>query len=72
MKSNHTNIAINLMTLVQDFYNVWLFHADIDISEIRMQETEVISIQWVDRDGLIDMMHRGKLHPMIDYIEEMF
>ena len=57
---------------VQDFYDVWLFHADIDISEIKMQETEVISIQWVDRDGLIDMMHRGKLHPMIDYIEEMF
>ena len=37
-----------------------------------MQETEVISIQWVDRDGLIDMLHSEKLHPMIDYIEEMF
>ena len=57
---------------VQDFYDVWLFHADIDISEIKMQETEVISIQWVDRDGLIDMLHSEKLHPMIDYIEEMF
>jgi hypothetical protein len=57
---------------VQDFYDVWLLHADIDISEIKMQETEVISIQWVDRDGLIDMLHSEKLHPMIDYIEEMF
>ena len=57
---------------VQDFYDVWLFHADIDISEIKMQETEVISIRWVNRDGLIDMLHSGKLHPMIDYIEEMF
>ena len=34
---------------VQDFYDVWLFHADIDISEIKMQETEVISVQWVSR-----------------------
>lgn len=57
---------------VQDFYDVWLFHADIDISKIKMQETEVIGIRWVSRDVLIDMLHSGKLHPLIDYIEEIF
>ena len=51
---------------------MWLFHADIDISEIDVQETEVVGVQWVNRDVLIDMLHSGKLHPMIDYIEEMF
>lgn len=56
----------------QDFYDVWLFHADVDISEIDMQETEVVGVQWVNRNVLIDMLHSGKLHPMIDYIEEMF
>lgn len=56
----------------QDFYDVWLFHADIDISEIDVQETEVVGVQWVNRNVLIDMLHRGKLHPMIDYIEEIF
>ena len=57
---------------VQDFYDVWLFHADIDISEIDVQETEVVGVQWVNRDVLFDMLHSGKLHPMIDYIEEIF
>lgn len=56
----------------QDFYDVWLFYADIDISEIDVQETEVVGIQWVNRDVLFDMQHSGKLHPMIDYIEEIF
>lgn len=56
----------------QDFYDVWLFHVDIDISKIKMQKTEVISIQWVNRDTLINMEHSGKLHPLIDYIEKIF
>lgn len=49
----------------QDFYDVWLFHADVDISEIDMQETEVVGVQWVNRNVLIDMLHSGKLHPLI-------
>lgn len=52
---------------VQDFYDVWLFHADIDLSEIKMQETEVISVQWVSRGVLFDMLHSGKLHPLITF-----
>ena len=57
---------------VQGFYDVWLFHADIDISEIKVQETEVVGVQWVNREVLFDMLHSGKLHPLIDYIEEIF
>lgn len=56
----------------QDLYDVWLFHVDVDISEIKMQKTEIIGIQWVNRDTLFDMLHRGKLHPLIDYIEGIF
>lgn len=56
---------------VQDFYDVWLLHADIDISEIKMQETEVVGAQWVNRDVLFDMLQSGKLHPLIDYIKEI-
>ena len=56
---------------VQGFYDVWLFHADIDISEIKMQETEVVGAQWVNRDVLFDMLQSGKLHPLIEYIKEI-
>jgi len=36
-----------------------------------MQETEVVGVQWVSRDVLFDMLHNGKLHPLIDYIEKI-
>ena len=29
-------------------------------------------VQWVNREVLFDMLHSGKLHPLIDYIEEIF
>ena len=35
---------------VQDFYDVWLFHRDIKIEEMRLQETEVVDVQWVSSD----------------------
>lgn len=54
---------------VQDFYDVWLFCADVDISEIRLQQSEVINVKWVNRDILLNMFQSGKLHPLIDYID---
>lgn len=56
---------------VQDFYDVWLFRADVDISEIRLQQSEVINVKWVNLDILLDMFQSGKLHPLIDYIEQI-
>lgn len=55
----------------QDFYDVWLFHQDIDIEKITLQETEVIDVQWVSRDTLLTMYHSQKLHPLINYIEQI-
>ena len=40
---------------VQDFYDVWLFHRDIKIEEMRLQETEVVDVQWVSSDKLFEM-----------------
>ena len=51
---------------VQDFYDVWQFHADIELSEIRMQETEVVDVMWVYHDELLDMYKKGGLlHPLL-------
>ncbi len=58
--------------LTQDFYDVWLFHADINIERLTLQETEVVAVQWVSRDGVLDMYKNGKLHPLIDYICNIF
>lgn len=52
----------------QDFYDVWLFRADIDIIELNLQKTEVIKAQWTDLKTLQEMFTAKKLHPLIDYI----
>lgn len=58
--------------LTQDFYDVWLFHADIDIEKITLQEMEVIAVQWVSRESLLDMYRNSKLHPLINNIVDIF
>ncbi len=55
----------------QDFYDVWLFHADIDIATISLQQTEVIKVKWVNREELFTLFRNGKLHPLLDYIEQI-
>ena len=52
---------------VQDFYDVWLFHRDIKIEEMRLQETEVVDVQWVSSDKLFEMF-RLKQTASPDYL----
>lgn len=52
---------------VQDFYDVWLFHKNIKIEEMRLQETEVVDVQWVNPDKLFEMFRLKQLHPLITY-----
>ncbi len=56
---------------VQDFYDVWLFHKDIKIEEMRLQETEVVDVQWVNPDKLFKMFRLKQLHPLITYVEQL-
>lgn len=49
----------------QDFYDVWQFQTDIELSEIRMQETEIVAVKLVDREELLAMYHHGELHPLL-------
>ena len=56
---------------VQDFYDVWLFHKDIKIEEMHLQETEVVDVQWVSPDKLFEMFCLKQLHPLLTYVEEL-
>lgn len=49
----------------QDFYDVWQFQTDIELSEIRMQETEIVAVKLVDREEFLAMYHHGELHPLL-------
>lgn len=56
---------------VQDFYDVWLFHKNIKIEEMRLQETEVVDVQWVNPDKLFEMFRLKHLHPLITYVDQL-
>ena len=49
----------------QDFYDVWQFQTDIELSEIRMQESEIVAVKLVNREELLAMYHHGELHPLL-------
>lgn len=55
---------------VQDFYDVWLFHRDIKIEEMRLQETEVVDVQWVSSDKLFEMFRLKQLHTVMGIVNE--
>lgn len=50
----------------QDLYDVWIFYKNIDISDIILQETEVIDVKWVTKRELFRMAQNGELHPLLD------
>ena len=54
----------------QDFYDVWIFPYDVDIENLRLQSAEVVAARWVNRETLLDLYQRGKLHPLLNYVED--
>lgn len=57
--------------IMQDFYDVWLFHADFSIEKMILQKTEVVAVQWVSPDKLLDMFRMKQLHPLLNYIKQL-
>ena len=45
---------------------MWIFYKNIDISDIILQETEVIDVKWVTKRELFRMAQNGELHPLLD------
>lgn len=50
----------------QDQYDVWVFHKDISVSDITLQETEVVGVKWVTIGELTKLEKKGRLHPLLD------
>ena len=55
----------------QDFYDAWMFPCDIRIEDLSLQETEVVDAKWVNREGLLSLYNNGRLHPLLNYIEDV-
>jgi 8-oxo-dGTP pyrophosphatase MutT (NUDIX family) len=57
--------------VMQDFYDAWLFTADVPLSSVITQPTEVINVKWVSKNELRQMVKRKEIHPLIDYIDKV-
>lgn len=55
----------------QDFYDVWLFPCDMEIKDLCLQQSEVVAAKWADKRTLLELYHNGKLHPLLNYIDNI-
>ncbi len=55
----------------QDFYDVWLFHFDINIKELTLQNSEVINACWMSKEAINILNQMNKLHPLLSYYQDI-
>jgi 8-oxo-dGTP pyrophosphatase MutT (NUDIX family) len=53
-----------------DFLDVWLFKADFTTEEAKLQETEVVGIQWVSESVLRQMFARDEMSGSVRYLPD--
>lgn len=56
---------------LKDFYDVWMFTADISIDDLRLEQSEVIDAQWLNKAEIISMYNNNQLHPLINNLDEI-
>ena len=56
----------------QDFYDVWRFQSDVTVTSLKLQSNEVIAAKWMDQTMIYELQRKGKLHPLIHYLDAVF
>ncbi|SHJ25750.1 ADP-ribose pyrophosphatase YjhB, NUDIX family [Clostridium cavendishii DSM 21758] len=56
----------------QDFYYVWLFNSEIDLSKLTLQEEEVVEARWMSKEEIDVFFEKKKIHPLLGYYQEIF
>lgn len=55
-----------------DFYEIWLYRKDIDISDITIDDDEVINVKWVTIEELVEMLNNDQLMPTLSNFPELY
>jgi 8-oxo-dGTP diphosphatase len=55
----------------QDFYDAWLFEADIPLKDLHLQQAEVADARWMSLDDIAEVERQGKLYPLISYYRDV-
>ena len=56
----------------KDFHDVWLYRWNGELSQLRLQEQEVVDARWVTYGELCRMERDGKLVPSLAYFHDWF
>ncbi|MBQ9747324.1 MAG: NUDIX domain-containing protein [Clostridia bacterium] len=64
-------VCVKTIRRVNDFLDIWLFHADVDMTKIRLCEGETCDAMLVDLHTLQDMRQNELLAPY-SYLDELF
>lgn len=52
---------------VNDFKDIWIFYANIKLSELNFNDNEVIDAKWVDIKEIKNMIDKNEIVPTIDF-----
>lgn len=51
----------------QDFYDAYLFHSDVAIDDLHLQDVEVADARWMSLDEIASMEREDLLYPLLTY-----
>ncbi|THE09107.1 NUDIX domain-containing protein [Bacillus timonensis] len=72
VKSNGKLIRSERRDVFNDFYDIWLFNQNFDITETVLQKDEVSDIKWVTKTELEYMYDSSCIVPTLSYFKDIF
>ena len=51
----------------QNFKDIWLFRKDIELSDLKFTDEEVIDSKWVTIEEFEEMVNNNEIVPVIDF-----
>ena len=55
-----------------DFYDIWLYRKDIKLSEITIDNVEVIDVKWVSIETFISMFNNNQIMPTLGNFPDIY
>ena len=56
----------------RDFYDVWLFRSNVNLSELEFQKDEVVLAKWMTASEISTLFKNDQLVNTLDYYDEVF
>lgn len=72
MTSFRNNLSISDKFIENQFYDFFIYNADIDLDEIKLQAEEVEEVKYVTAYELKNMVEKGLMHPRTEWVNTLY